>query len=206
LVLALNIYVGVHRSGAEHCALRFSLCGHCGVKPAKTWLITDTHFNHAFLIEKGHRPPNYETLIRNWWRNFVREGDTVFHLGDVILGKNGTLGAILADLPGTKILVRGNHDHESNAWYMRHGFQFVAHGILHGGVWLTHMPAAVLPSGAVLNVHGHTHGDTHHGTGRPVHCKELALENTNYRPVEFSSFVGFSPLTRKVLEGQSDGG
>jgi calcineurin-like phosphoesterase family protein len=144
-------------------------------------------------------------VIANW-RKLVSLEDLVFHLGDVILGKNGTLFNILVHLPGKKVLVRGNHDHESNGWYMRNGFQFVAQGILHGGVWLTHAPQVTLPDGAVLNVHGHLHTLE---LELPKHCKLLSLERENYAPVEFNSFVGFSPMTRKLLgttdeEGDTD--
>ena len=170
---------------------------------ARTWRITDTHFNHVMLEERGYRPVGFTELIKKQWRRYVQPQDLVYHLGDVILGENGTLGDILASLPGTKILVRGNHDHASNGWYRRNGFSFVAHGVLTGGVWLTHAPQATLPDGAVLNVHGHLHNSTHHGTEFAAHCKLLALENIGYAPVEFNEFVGFTP-TRKLLLGISE--
>jgi calcineurin-like phosphoesterase family protein len=169
------------------------------MNPPKTWLITDTHFNHSMLVNKGHRPANFQDQIITNWKKMVRPADMVFHLGDVILGKNGTLGEIMEDLPGTKVLIRGNHDHESNAWYTRHGFLFVAQGILHGGVWLSHIPADVLPSGAVLNVHGHLHNSAHHGTDFPAHCKLLSIEHTDYKPVGFDEFVGFTPIRRMLI-------
>lgn len=170
------------------------------MRTKKTWLITDTHFNHAMLSERGHRPDGFTEKICAQWKRLVGPHDLVYHLGDVILGKNGELAGILDGLPGIKFLVRGNHDHESNGWYLRNGFSFVAQGILHGGVWLTHSPQANLPDGAVLNVHGHLHASDHHGTDFPSHCKLLAIENTDYCPVEFDKFVGFAPM-RKLLMG-----
>lgn len=170
------------------------------MRPSKTWLITDTHWNHEMLIREGHRPPDFNERIKAQWKRLVQPHDLVYHLGDVILGMNGTLGSILSDLPGTKFLVRGNHDHESNGWYLRHGFSFVAQGILHGGVWLTHAPQTQLPDGAVLNVHGHLHNDHVRAAALPEHCKVLVLEDTDYAPVEFDKFVGFTPM-RKILLG-----
>lgn len=171
------------------------------MRPSKHWLITDTHFNHQMLVTQGHRPADFQARILSNWRRLVASQDFVWHLGDVILGQNGTLGDILNSLPGTKFLVRGNHDHESDGWYMRHGFQFCAQGVLRGGVWLSHAPALSLPSGAILNVHGHLHNNTHHTehVTRPEHCKLLALEATDYAPVEFDEFVGFSPVLRSLL-------
>jgi calcineurin-like phosphoesterase family protein len=170
------------------------------MKPPRTWLVTDTHFNHKMLEEMGHRPAGSTELLLTNWRKLVSDQDFVYHLGDVILGMNSTLKAILDSVPGRKFLVRGNHDYSSNTWFMRNGFDFVAQGILHGGVWLSHAPAVNLPSGAILNVHGHLHDSTHHGTDFPDHCKLLSLEQVGYKPVLFDDFVGFSPARRLLLE------
>ncbi len=167
----------------------------------KIWLIPDPHFNHQKLEIEGHRPVGFTELIKKNWKLMADNRDDVYVLGDVILGQNGTLGAILADLPGRKILVRGNHDHQSNGYYERNGFYYVAQGILTGGVWLSHHPAMNLPSGAILNVHGHLHNSAHHGlpADYPAHCKLLSLEQQDYKPVELNKFVGFSPIMRKLL-------
>lgn len=166
----------------------------------KTWITTDTHFNHKSMIIQKWRPEDYEDRIIKNWARLVMEGDVVIHLGDVILGRNGDLKDILEALPGEKFLVRGNHDHESNMWYMRNGFRWAAQGLLYGGVWFTHAPQTNLPDGALLNVHGHLHDQDHRGgtDSLPEHCKLLALEKTDYCPVEFDDFVGFPPV-RKML-------
>lgn len=174
------------------------------MRPSKHWLVTDTHFNHRMLVTQGHRPSGFEELIKLNWRRAVLPQDFVWHLGDVILGRNGTLGDVMNSLPGTKFLVRGNHDHESDGWYARHGFQFCAQGVLRGGVWLSHFPAVNLPSGAVLNVHGHLHADTdaaHHPewAKRPDHCKLLSMEQRDYELAEWDEFTGFSPILRSLL-------
>jgi calcineurin-like phosphoesterase family protein len=169
----------------------------------KTWLITDTHFNQETLVSRGYRPAGFGERIKQQWKRLVHPDDLVIHLGDVIMGQNGTLGDILYDLPGAKYLVRGNHDHESDGWYMRHGFSFVTQAILYHGVYLTHAPQATLPDGAILNVHGHLHDDEHRGSPNslPAHCKLLAIEKTDYAPVGFDEFVGFSPLRRLLIAG-----
>jgi len=168
------------------------------MRQRKSWLITDTHFKHLKLENEGYRPKGFTIKIQDNWKRLVGADDLVFHLGDVILGENGTLGEILASLPGIKFLVRGNHDLESNGWYMRQGFSFVAHGILHGGAWLTHAPQATLPDGAILNIHGHLH-DRPVPEGYPAHCKRLAMEFTDYCPVEFDKFTGFTPMRKLLL-------
>ncbi|MDE2098295.1 MAG: metallophosphoesterase [Patescibacteria group bacterium] len=152
----------------------------------RIWLITDTHWNHTRLIELGHRPANFEERIRFQWQRLVAPSDIVIHLGDVILGRKAMLPDILSELPGVKMLIRGNHDDESNGWYLSRGFAAVMDGMLMGDVWLTHQPHAVLPVGAVLNVHGHIH-DNNVPPLRP-YCRLLALEHTQYAPVEMQSF------------------
>lgn len=165
----------------------------------KTWLTTDTHFNHEMLISSGYRPNDFNERIIAAWKRMVFPEDTVYHLGDVILARPSELKDILGNLPGRKILIRGNHDRESDGWYIRSGFLLVAQALLIGGVYLTHAPQANLPDGAVLNVHGHLHGNEHRPSGDSKLCKLLALEETDYKPVELMEFVGFSPITRKIL-------
>lgn len=165
----------------------------------KTWLITDTHFNHQMLVDKGYRPADFNEQIIDNWQRLVLPVDTVFHLGDVILSRQSELKGILEQLPGRKVLIRGNHDRESDGWYERAGFAFVCQAVLFGGVYLTHAPQVTLPDGALINVHGHLHAGTHRTGGEAEHCKLLALEVDGYAPVELMEFVGFSPITRKIM-------
>jgi calcineurin-like phosphoesterase family protein len=168
-------------------------------RPAKIWVITDTHFNHQMLIDQGYRPADYqEQICRNWTR-LVMPHDTVIHIGDVIMNRPSELQQILTALPGRKILVRGNHDRESDGWYHRAGFAFVAQGILIGGVWLTHAPQVTLPDGAIINLHGHLHAGNHRKGPEVDYCKLLSLEADGYGPVELDTFVGFTPMRKKIL-------
>jgi calcineurin-like phosphoesterase family protein len=151
------------------------------------------------LVDEGYRPADFQQQIIRNWRKIVMPEDTVFHLGDVILSRPSELAVINASLPGKKILIRGNHDRESDGWYERAGFAFVAQAVLVGGVYLTHAPQVTLPDGAVINVHGHLHAGTHRPGNYAPHCKLLALEHDGYAPIEMQEFVGFSPMRRKIL-------
>ncbi len=168
-------------------------------RPAKNWIIPDTHFYHSKLVKEGYRPVDYQDQIIANWQRLVLPIDTVYHLGDVIFSMSSQLKNILSVLPGRKVLVRGNHDHESDGWYERAGFAFVASGILVGGVYLTHAPQVTLPDGALVNVHGHLHAGTHRSTNTADHCKLIALEVVGYTPVGLDEFVGFSPMTKKIM-------
>jgi hypothetical protein len=50
----------------------------------------------------------------------------------------------------------------------------------------------VLPGNALLNVHGHLHGNGHRAESYVPQLWQrlLALENTKYAPVSFDKFVG----------------
>lgn len=170
----------------------------------KLWLITDTHFNHAKLSEWGERPPDFDRIIESNWRRLVSPQDTLIHLGDVIFSKAGELGDIMGRLPGTKILVLGNHDTRNYSWYLSHGFAAVMDGMLYDRVWLTHYPQQTLPDGALLNVHGHLHANEHRADCQTYpHCKLLAIERTGLSPVEFKKFVG--PLAGDSLSRTGEG-
>lgn len=155
------------------------------------WLTTDTHFNHAFLVRSGLRPQNVDGMIIQRWNECVNPCDVVVHLGDVIVGNDDDIDLINERLNGIKILVRGNHDSRSIAWYLARGFSFVCDQVLFGKVLLSHEPAKHKTPEWTVNVHGHLHRGEHRAGEYaiyPHHCL-LSLEDHNYRPVLLSSFV-----------------
>lgn len=82
------------------------------------WVISDTHFHHRNIFE-------YEPIRQTWgasnpeemtahmirvWNQTVAPGDTVLHCGDLALGRKEQLLALIPQLNGNILLVRGNHD------------------------------------------------------------------------------------------------
>jgi calcineurin-like phosphoesterase family protein len=173
----------------------------------KTFICSDTHFNHQNITTYCDRPTDFtERIIKNW-NQIVKPDDLIIHLGDVQIGKKSDW--IIPALPGKKILVRGNHDRQwSNLRWMKAGFDFACDGLMFRNCWLTHEPAKSLPEGAELNLHGHLHniwhgfhpndpkyGDfsandvmKHERLNNPWQ-RLFAIEYTNYAPVDFESFV-----------------
>lgn len=156
------------------------------------WLITDTHWYHDQMVNLCGRPTDFGDKLIASLRYHVAPQDRLFHLGDVILYQYGKLREILDSIPGTKVLLMGNHDHKSPGWYARNGFAFVSDMIVVGDVLLSHKPVQQFPTGVRLNVHGHWHNDDHHK--RPdwwsvsTH-RLLSVEATNYRPVRMIDFT-----------------
>lgn len=82
------------------------------------WFTSDTHFGHARIVELSNRPfrdvgEMNEALVDNW-NSVVSSNDTVYHLGDAVMGNFEENIKIVGRLKGVKILVPGNHDRVSS--------------------------------------------------------------------------------------------
>lgn len=87
----------------------------------RTFFISDTHFNHANVIEYSRRPfasvdEMNERLIENW-NATVGPDDQIYHLGDFAMSDRTQIPAFLARLQGNIVLVPGNHDNKRDDKY-----------------------------------------------------------------------------------------
>lgn len=158
----------------------------------RTFVIGDTHFGHRALATRyGARPLDFEDRILRHWRNLVSEGDLVIHLGDVVVGRAPDWMATIAQLPGRKILVVGNHDTKPIHWYMSNGFDFCCQRFCWRSLGLrilfTHEPSAA--GEFDLNIHGHLHLGRHRECHRDHRHLLFALEETAYQPRTLESLV-----------------
>ena len=74
----------------------------------------DHHFGHENIIKFSERPFESldhmnEELIKRWNKK-IQPGDTVYHLGDMSLGKPDFTKEILDRLNGNIHLIKGNHE------------------------------------------------------------------------------------------------
>lgn len=148
------------------------------------FFIADMHFDDENILKYEKRPFNdvgsMNSQIINRWNSVVRKNDTVYVLGDV-----GATNAIKS-LNGTKYLIRGNHDKESNEFYRNAGFKEVYdHPIIIDDFWiLSHSPLYINENMPYANLFGHVHNSpivknysTHH------FC--VSIERISYKPVSF---------------------
>lgn len=161
---------------------------------------TDTHLNHERIKQFG-RPDDFEERIRREHRSIIKSGDIVIHLGDVCIHDpyeaHQRLFREIFPSGITTVLVRGNHDNKSYGWYTDRGWDIVVEA-LHikcagKRVLLTHKPAYKQEK-IDINVHGHTHGNTHRNIEHdvfydPTYHKEVALENTGYKPIILEKWI-----------------
>lgn len=101
--------------------------------PSDHWLISDLHLGHnnlrkyegKFRSNRACMNMPFEDYIARNWDAVVQPNQTVWVLGDVVWRVKG-FETWLRDRPGTKYLVRGNHDSSrTNAWFKRWGFSEV---------------------------------------------------------------------------------
>ncbi len=173
----------------------------------KIWLITDTHLGHDAMVKYCGRPENHsELILKNL--EVIKSGDVLIHLGDICIGKDAEWHRELFLRLGagvTKILVRGNHDGKSNAWYLEHGWDFVCENFTDTyfgqKITFSHIPILGVQN---LNIHGHFHNTLHRLLRKEFVVegekerndkdfdldkydktiyKLLAIENTEYKPV-----------------------
>lgn len=161
----------------------------------KYWIITDTHFNHKQLIEYG-RPKDFEEKIKAYLIFLIKPEDVLIHLGDVCIGKDADSNQwFKAFLKCRTILVKGNHDNKSHNWYMNNGWDIACDrfDMKYGGkkIAFTHMPVG-WDGYFDMNIHGHLH-DTNSKRNAEFdlngYNKLLALEHTNYQPVNLTKFI-----------------
>ena len=129
----------------------------------RVFVIADTHFGHAKILEyePEHRLfssiEDHDAELVYRWNFTVKKSDTVWHLGDVLLGTKNF--EILRELNGIKNLVLGNHDYPVIK-YLEYFNKVLGSVQLHNCI-LTHIPVAESQfSRFKANIHGHLHSNT----------------------------------------------
>ena len=103
-----------------------------------TWFTSDTHFYHNNIIELCNRPIGIplnsereervaamNQIMIDRWNEKIKPQDMVYHLGDFAFCNKTKRKEIIGQLNGQKHLVRGNHDPDSNQWWLDAGFLWV---------------------------------------------------------------------------------
>lgn len=151
------------------------------------WVTSDTHFGHKNIIKYGDRPFENveqmdEALIENW-NSVVKQGDKVYHLGDVWMSNGEAAYKNLRRLNGKKRLVLGNHDDPRSAPLQVFQKIYLFRSFKEFGLMLTHMPvhksSLIRHNEGFMNLHGHIHQKT--SPDGPYRC--MCVEQTNYTPI-----------------------
>lgn len=165
----------------------------------KTYIISDTHWNHTeSMVKWCGRPENYNKLL---WSNIncLPKDSILIHLGDICIGGDDEIHGNLQKLAHIKkILVKGNHDNKSNNWYLNHGWDFVCNRfdieMFGKKIAFTHIPIA-WDGYHDLNIHGHFHNSDHRRHEPELqkikngYQKLYACEYQDYKPVLLEDFI-----------------
>jgi calcineurin-like phosphoesterase family protein len=166
------------------------------------WVTSDTHFNHQnifnFRDSEGFKVRPFDsveemnqTMIDNW-NSVVRQGDKVYHLGDVFFGSKDAFKSLWPKLNGSKRLIVGNHDdipfmssggffQKVQMWRIFREWNIsMSHVPMHNSTFYNYKEDR--PS---LNVHGHIHNNP--SPPGPYHC--VCVEQTNYTPVNIEELA-----------------
>ena len=176
------------------------------------FVISDTHLDHAKLVELGYRKFESvdhmnDTIITNW-NNVVKPNDKIWVLGDFGFVNRKRCEYLLSILNGHKVLIKGNHDSRqvtgSKGWmdvrdYKRIKFQtyrFIA----------SHYPFASwhgMNKKAIM-IHGHCHGNLSKELQKLIDhpLVDVGADNWNFTPIHLMDIVdhvngkgyGFNPI------------
>lgn len=94
---------------------------------SKIFFTSDSHFSHTNIIRYCSRPfadtnEMDEAMIKKW-NDVVKPEDICYHLGDFGLTSKEKIIEIGNRLNGHKILIKGNHDRQTNKTYYQAGFE-----------------------------------------------------------------------------------
>ena len=172
----------------------------------RTWIWSDLHLDHAEVVWCFNRPfRTSQAMCRalvEAWRETVEESDRIICHGDVTVGvAKRRIDKALATLPGTRVLVVGNHEFPIGGTGVKDYVEAVYPTLVcetDPPLLLTHEPLDEVPVGAV-NVHGHLHGKAARAKARrSSYHLNVNVELTSFRPVHLSELA---TTARALLAG-----
>ncbi len=127
---------------------------------SQVWFCSDLHLGHKNIgkfrspLVSSEKENNTRILLE--WKTTVNKRSVVYVLGDFCFDRE--LFDSL-DLPGKKILIRGNHDNFQTEQYLNF-FDEVEGFVKYKGYWLSHAPIHPDELRGKVNLHGHVHYGT----------------------------------------------
>jgi calcineurin-like phosphoesterase family protein len=163
-------------------------------------ILEDTHFGNEKL-EKECRIRGFTEKVFKSMKSSIPKDGILIHLGDVCMDNEAEWNLKITELPfKQRILVRGNHDKKSNAWYMGKGWDFVCDLFMieqfSRKILFSHVP--VPNFGYDINIHGHYHDYSEEiirtkepGIYSILNNKHylMSLERVNYKMIRLEDII-----------------
>lgn len=149
----------------------------------QVYAIGDTHFGHRKIVgfEPTFRPfatiEEHDAELVRRWNATVKPTDIVWHLGDVVFGRDAF--KYLGQLNGRKRLIMGNHDTYPLHLYAEH-FDRIQGAWEYDDCIMTHIP---VHEGQLKRYEFNIHGHLHSKSLPDPHYICLSAEHTDLRPV-----------------------
>lgn len=158
------------------------------------FITSDWHLGHRAIAQyrEGVNSVDHNTqiLVDNY-KSVVKKRDICWFLGDVMFEPQYL--DVIADLPGTKHLVLGNHctDRKVTAKQLCEVFDSV-HGIVkYKDAWLTHCPIHPQELHGRINIHGHMHYNEIDFSD--IYAEDyinVCVEHTGMTPIKYQEIIG----------------
>jgi len=148
---------------------------------------SDWHVGHQNILAFDNRPfkdlDHMHRVLINNYNSTVCPEDVCYFVGDMGLCNSETLGKVISELNGTKVLVLGNHDKGVNAMYAM-GFDVVVNGLsLHIAkqrVTVSHCPLYGVYRENVVGMRGGRDEENWHGESRDKHRKYTVTDEGQF--------------------------
>jgi calcineurin-like phosphoesterase family protein len=169
-----------------------------------TWWTSDTHFGHAMLVERGHRPfvsvEEMDAKMIEAWNAYVKDNDDVWHLGDFNFRGPHDTKHYISQLHGRINIIWGNHD---DKYARRHpelfaSVQDIKYLRMYGErIYMSHYAHRVWRS----SHHGswHLYGHSHAGLPDMNRSMDVGVDARSFKPISFEE-VGAYMLTQPVTK------
>lgn len=154
------------------------------------WVGTDWH-----VWSIGHTPHHpYQSVsnirqLSDSYANDIQVDDVFIYLGDLCdpaVTDLNELKRLVQNIPGYKILVKGNHDTETDYFYRDIGFDEVCDVCVINQVAFSHFPLKVEPD--MINIHGHLHSEKRSDVDDANHINAYR-EDYYKHPIEISELI-----------------
>lgn len=180
----------------------------------KIYFTSDLHFGHD--REFIYKPRGFEnvedmnkTILKNYKR-IVTDEDTIYILGDLMLGDNDAGIAMLRELPGQKKIILGNHDTAArielyktipNTEILGYAtvikYRKMSFYLSHYPTMTSNMEADANLHNHVTNIYGHTHQITNFYNDMPF-MYHVGVDSHDCEPIEIEKII--EDIKNKIKE------
>lgn len=154
------------------------------------WVGTDWHvWSSEHTKHHSYQSASNIRQLSDSYAKSIQVDDVFIYLGDLCdpaVTDLNELKHFVQNIPGRKILCKGNHDIETDSFYREIGFDDVCDVCVINQVTFSHFPLKVDPD--MINVHGHLHSEKRSDVDDANHIN--AYQEDYYKhPIEISELI-----------------